>query len=164
MNRTKFLLATALVAPIAFSATAQAADLPAQVFEPVAPIVAPVVTPFTFGGFYVGVTGGYAFGDYGDDDDDEFFSDDNGDDFGFGDDDDASDSLYGGVLAGFNAQFGRFVVGYETDFAGVDIDRETRRTRSMTMRTRTASSMRISTGARAGTGRPSSTPTSSARP
>ena len=132
MNRAKFLLATALVAPIALGATAQAADLPAPVFEPVAPIIAPVVEPFTWAGAYVGVTAGFAFVDENDDDDNGLFDDDedfnvfgdNGDD----DDDDDEFNFVGGALAGFNAQFGSFVVGYETWMA-MHVEAENRRSR-----------------------------------
>ena len=122
MTRTKFLLATALVAPIALSATAQAADLPAPVYEPIAPIVAPVVAPFTWSGAYIGVTAGFGFLDEDDDEDDGFRDDHRFNVFGDDrHDDDDETNLVGGVLAGFNAQFGSFVVGYETDFVGTDI-------------------------------------------
>jgi outer membrane immunogenic protein len=137
MARTKFLLATALVAPIAFSATAQAADLPAPVLEPVvAPIVEPVRTDI-FAGFYVGVTAGYAFGDFESDNDRFFFDDGEGrfeehDDNGFFDedgDDEEDNSLLAGALIGYNTQFNNFVLGVEADLVGVDISSERRRTR-----------------------------------
>jgi outer membrane immunogenic protein len=123
MNRTKFLLATALVAPIALSATAQAADLPAPVYEPVAPIMAPVVSPFTWGGFYVGATAGYAWADVdGPRDEEEERARREGFEFDDIDDDNELEGFIGGPLVGFNAQFGSFVVGAEGDFLFTDID------------------------------------------
>jgi outer membrane immunogenic protein len=133
MTRTKFLLATALVAPIALSATAQAADLPAPVIEPIAPIVAPVVAPFTFAGFYVGATAGYAWADVEGNrrrEEDRFRNEFNVD---FDHDDDESDleGFIGGPLVGFNAQFGSFVVGAEGDFLFTDIDSDERHDREV---------------------------------
>ena len=125
MTRTKFLLATALVAPIAMSATAQAADLPAQVFEPVAPIVAPVGSPFTWGGFYVGATAGYAWADVegGRRREEDRFRDEEGFIFDEHDEDESDlEGFIGGPLVGFNAQFGSFVVGAEADFLFTDIE------------------------------------------
>jgi outer membrane immunogenic protein len=111
------LSATALVA---FTAAASAADLPSRAAP--APFIA-AVPVFTWTGFYVGAQAGYAWGE----DAPRLFL--NGTDItaaevGTGTDYD-TDGFVGGVHAGYNVQFGQFVVGVEGDIeaAGIDGDR-----------------------------------------
>jgi outer membrane immunogenic protein len=93
------------------AAAAQAADLPSRV-APVAPIAA--VPMFTWTGFYVGGQVGFQFND----------NDDNGYygavyPYGYGFGDDSNDGFVAGAHAGYNFQFGSFVVGAEADIEGV---------------------------------------------
>jgi outer membrane immunogenic protein len=139
----KYLLATA--AAVLFSAPAIAADLPAE------PEV-PVVLPFSWTGFYVGAHAGYSWGDEDDDLDDSFGRRrppsppgppsppspphppcDHKDRCGGHHVTDGADSFdvsgfIGGVHAGYNYQFGTFVVGIEgdVDFSGADGDNDFR--------------------------------------
>jgi outer membrane immunogenic protein len=103
----KILLST--VALLAFTAAAGAADLPSR--RAPAPVFA-AVPVFTWTGFYVGVQGGYAWGN------------NNAsisvpgltasDDIDF-------DGVVGGAHAGFNYQFGSIVAGIEGDIEATDI-------------------------------------------
>ena len=101
---------------LGLTVTAGAADLPRRT---VAPVMAPIVSVpvFTWTGFYVGVQGGYAFGQ------ENFRVTDNvtGLDFGRirGND---LDGLVGGVHAGYNVQFGSIVVGIEGDIEATGIE------------------------------------------
>jgi outer membrane immunogenic protein len=109
------LAATALVT--AGVTAASAADLPSRSMAPAAPFVA-AVPVFTWTGFYVGAQAGYAWSA----EDDDFaapvgytvgglpFT-------GFGGED--GDGFLAGVHAGYNVQFGSFVVGVEGDIEGV---------------------------------------------
>jgi outer membrane immunogenic protein len=111
------LSATALVA---LTATASAADLPSR--RAPAPVVA-VAPLFTWTGFYVGAQAGYAWGE------DETRVLENGidttADYIVGGSDFDTDGFVGGVHAGYNVQFGSFVVGVEGDIeaAGIEGDR-----------------------------------------
>jgi len=114
-------------AALAFTTSfAQAADLPRRT-APVAPIAA--VPLFTWTGFYVGAQVGYGFSDNGDDN--PFFNGTNTfvgadgftyrvDNNGFFNDDD-EDGFLLGAHAGYNVQFGSFVVGVEGDIEWADI-------------------------------------------
>jgi outer membrane immunogenic protein len=98
------------VALVALTAGAVAADLPMRAAPP-APVVA-AVPVFTWTGFYVGVNGGYAFGDEADGRRSRFFRiRDNGD-----------GSALGGAQIGYNMQFGMFVAGIEADAQAIDLD------------------------------------------
>jgi len=90
--RTLFL--AALMASAATAALA--ADLPTHK-APMAPAPA-YAPPFTWGGLYVGINGGYAFGDASN----TFFANPNG-------------GVVGGTL-GYNYQMSQFVFGVEGDF------------------------------------------------
>jgi outer membrane immunogenic protein len=99
------------------ASAASAADLPARTIAPAAPFVA-AVPVFTWTGFYVGGQVGYGWNA-------------NDNDFaapvgytvggvpftGFGGDE--GDGFLAGVHAGYNVQFGSFVVGVEGDVEGV---------------------------------------------
>lgn len=93
----------ALAALAASSSVVSAADL----YRPYTPPQDYVerVEPWSWRGFYIGVNGGYAFGDAG------FVE---------------PDGLFGGGQAGFNMQFDRLVVGLEGDIQGADINDTTR--------------------------------------
>src|ERR1700712_410467 len=91
-------LLLASVAVLAIGSTASPADL---TYEPAPAAVGPVVSPvFDWNGFYVGVQGGAAFGD-------------------FTKDFDGINSTGGlfGAQAGYNYQMDHWVVGVETDIA-----------------------------------------------
>ena len=100
----KLLLAAA--AAVLLATPAFAADLPVEA-EP----VAPAYLPFTWTGFYVGATAGYAWMDTKWTDEDGWYLNDTTDldNEGF---------LVGGTL-GYNVQFGSFVVGVEGDISAV---------------------------------------------
>jgi outer membrane immunogenic protein len=100
MNRLLLSLAAGTAA-VALSTSAFAADLPVYQAEPA--YVAPVAYDWT--GLYVGVQGGYGFGD----------SDGSLEPEGF---------LIGGTI-GYNQQFDQFVAGIEADLAYSDIDDST---------------------------------------
>lgn len=93
----------AFSALVAFAASANAADLPRRT-QAVAP--APIAVPmFTWTGFYAGLNGGYAFGDFtkaGK----QFVGSPKG-------------AILGGQV-GYNQQIGNFVVGLEGDLNWVD--------------------------------------------
>jgi outer membrane immunogenic protein len=111
----KLLLVTA--AAVLFTAPALAADLaPAP--------VAPVYMPFDWTGFYVGVHAGYAWGDVDDDLDHRF--EDGGYTVETAADSVDIDGFIGGAHAGYNVQFGSFVIGLEgdVDFSGADGDED----------------------------------------
>ncbi len=97
------------------AAAAQAADLPART-APVAPVA--MVPVFTWTGFYVGAQVGYQFSDREDGFGDRYRFRRAGtfiDDFNDGED----DAFVAGAHAGYNFQFGSFVVGVEGDIEGV---------------------------------------------
>lgn len=96
----KFLLA-ALLAGVATSAFA--ADLPTRKAPPApAPVYVP---PFSWGGFYVGVNGGFGVGS-------------GGGDFGS-----PSGGFVGGT-AGYNYQMGQYVLGVEGDWDWADLTQD----------------------------------------
>lgn len=103
----RILIASAAL--VALASGAVAADLPSRAQAPAAPF-APLAPAFTWTGFYAGVNAGYAWGD---------FTGTGGRLF------DEADGFVGGGQLGYNAQFGQFVVGLETDlqWMGVDADR-----------------------------------------
>lgn len=88
------------VAVLALTAAASAADLTMEP-APMAPVVAPVAFDWT--GFYVGVHGGGAWGDFST----NIWQD------AFGN----ASSALGGVQAGYNYQINQFVLGVQTDLA-----------------------------------------------
>ncbi len=96
----KFLLA-ALMAGVASSAFA--ADLPTHKAPPQAPVV--YAPPFTWTGFYVGVNGGWGFGDLSNSN----FS--------------APSGGLLGAQAGYNYQMGQFVAGLEADLDWTDLNK-----------------------------------------
>lgn len=100
----KLILSAAALALVGGSAVA--ADLPA--YEP-APVVAPVVSAFSWTGFYAGVQTGYAWGDA------EVAGPFVGDDY------DVDGWLLGG-FAGFNFEISSFVAGIEADLEWVNAD------------------------------------------
>jgi outer membrane immunogenic protein len=106
MNRTLLasLLAGAAVAALAV-APSSAADL-----GPAAPpqtyVAPPAPAAYDWTGFYVGINGGYGWGDFN-----------NNAALGLGN---AGGGLVGGTL-GYNWQFGQFVAGLETDIDWADI-------------------------------------------
>jgi len=113
-NVKKILLAS--VALFGLTAAASAADLPSRV----APAPVAVVPVFTWTGFYVGAQAGYAWGDS----DSRLFVggvDVTAAAFPDGTDYD-TDGFVGGVHAGYNVQFGSFVVGVEGDIEAASID------------------------------------------
>ncbi|MXQ12450.1 outer membrane protein [Microvirga makkahensis] len=114
----KILLSS--VALLGLTAGAMAADLPSR-YAP-APVVA-AVPVFTWTGFYVGAQAGYAWGE----DEARVLVDgvDVTPTFVVGGTDFDTDGFVGGVHAGYNVQFGSFVVGLEGDIeaAGIDGDR-----------------------------------------
>jgi outer membrane immunogenic protein len=103
----KILLSS--VALLGFTAGAMAADLPSR--RAPAPMVA-AVPVFTWTGFYVGAQVGYQFSDRETNYDGYLF------DGGVFDDED-DDAFVAGAHAGYNFQFGSFVVGVEGDIEGV---------------------------------------------
>jgi outer membrane immunogenic protein len=113
----KLLLSTAAVALM--STAALAADLP--IYEP-APMVAPVPEASDWSGVYIGVHGGYGWGNADGLGEDDFDLD--GDDDVFGD-----AELEGGVIGGqigYNLQFNQFVIGIEGDgsYSFIDDDED----------------------------------------
>ncbi len=89
------------VGVLALTAAASAADLTMEP-APMAPVVAPAAA-FDWSGFYVGVHGGGAWGDFST----NIWQD------AFGN----SSSVLGGVQAGYNYQINQFVLGVQTDLA-----------------------------------------------
>ncbi|WP_134500938.1 outer membrane protein [Microvirga pakistanensis] len=108
------LAATALTT--AGISVASAADLPSRAAP--APIIAPVPV-FTWTGFYVGGQVGYAWGES----DTGLFVGTTPVVFTTSDDSDL-DGFVGGVHAGYNVQFGSFVVGVEADIEAAGIDND----------------------------------------
>ncbi|MDQ0391784.1 outer membrane protein [Labrys monachus] len=106
-----------LAAVLLLSSTAAfAADLAPQAAEPIAPIVA----PFSWTGLYAGINGGYAFGTRRDANMTEALGGSPENTFKYG-------SLsqkggFGGIQAGYNQQYGNFVLGLEADIEGAAID------------------------------------------
>jgi outer membrane immunogenic protein len=98
----KKILTAALLASVVTSAFA--ADLPTRKGPPPAPVY--YAPPFSWTGFYVGVNGGYGFGDFSGAGDAVFGRPDGG--------------LVGGSV-GYNYQIGQFVVGAEGDLDWADI-------------------------------------------
>jgi outer membrane immunogenic protein len=121
------------VAALAIVSGARAADLPT--FEEPAPVVAPVPT-FAWTGFYVGIHGGYSFGE----NDDNIVEFDRNLDGTFGDTvftagganafspgfaSDFDDGVNVGGRIGYDWQFGNFVLGAVADASYVDIEDNT---------------------------------------
>lgn len=104
----KLLLSAAAIGALVTGASA--ADLPA--YEP-PPVVAPVPEGFNWAGAYIGLQGGYAWGEFeantivGNNEDEVF----------------DAEGFLGGVFVGYNFQFSDvFVLGIEGDFEGTGID------------------------------------------
>jgi outer membrane immunogenic protein len=102
----KLILAT--TALVASAGIALAADLPARSAPPPAPYIA--APAFSWTGFYIGVHGGYAWGE-------GRVSAPSSADVLTGD----IDGGFGGLQAGYNHQFGQFVLGLEVDGSYGDI-------------------------------------------
>lgn len=98
-----YLLSSVAALGIVAACAASAADLPSRKGPVMAPAYAPI---FTWTGFYVGVNGGYAFGEV-----------DSTGVSGFRD----SDGFVGGGQIGYNYQVGQIVLGLEADFQGADL-------------------------------------------
>jgi outer membrane immunogenic protein len=99
------------------ASAASAADLPARTMAPAAPFVA-AVPVFTWTGFYVGAQVGYGWNANDNDFSAPVGYTVGGVPFtGFGGDE--GDGFLAGVHAGYNVQFGSFVVGVEGDIEGV---------------------------------------------
>jgi outer membrane immunogenic protein len=116
---TRFKLFPLLAAAVAFSATAQGADLgrPIGSYKDDAPIYGPSWT-----GFYLGVHGGYATGDWTGDltfdgKADSLFARDRKID---------ADGWFGGGQIGYNRQIGAIVIGGEADISGGGIEGKSR--------------------------------------
>lgn len=99
----KLLIAGLMVSASAFAATAADAIIPTE--------EAPLVSSFSWTGFYVGVQGGYGFG-----------SADHTFDNGAPSDDSDPDGFLGGVHVGYNYQMDQFVFGAEADVEYSDIE------------------------------------------
>ena len=109
----KMQLIGASVLAALMGSTALAADLPAPMSMPAMP--APAPTAYDWTGFYLGLHGGYAWGE----------SDVELSEEVLGDIGETSIDLEGwlaGVQGGFNYQMGHFVVGIEADASWSDID------------------------------------------
>ncbi|KAA2234357.1 outer membrane protein [Salinarimonas soli] len=111
--KSLFLSAAAL---LGLTVAASAADLPRR---SMAPMAAPImsVPVFTWTGFYVGVQGGYAFGQ----ENVRIYDTVTGLNYGRLDGSDL-DGVVGGVHAGYNVQFGSIVVGVEGDIEATGIE------------------------------------------
>ena len=108
----KQLIGASVLAAL-MGSTALAADLPAPMSMPAMPAPAPAVYDWT--GFYLGLHGGYAWGE----------SDVELSEAAAGELGDTSIDLEGwlaGVQGGFNYQMGSFVIGIEADASWSDID------------------------------------------
>jgi len=104
----KLLLSAAAIG--ALTTGAWAADLPA--YEP-PPVVAPVPEEFSWAGAYVGLQGGYAWGEF----EANVLAGNNEDEV------EDAEGFLGGVFVGYNFQFGGpWVFGIEGDFEGTGID------------------------------------------
>lgn len=100
----------AAVLACGLACTAQAADLP---MEPMPAVPAPMVAPFSWTGFYLGVHGGGAWADFDMNDIDDGDADESA---SFED-----DSFLFGAQVGANWQAGMFVLGAEADISWVDL-------------------------------------------
>jgi outer membrane immunogenic protein len=101
----KILLATTMLASLLIAGAAQAADMPLKA----PPRAAPYYSDWT--GFYLGIHGGYGWGEM------------NPDDFDFGGsfhNPKPKGGLFG-AQAGYNWQYGRAVVGLELDYSGASL-------------------------------------------
>jgi outer membrane immunogenic protein len=107
----------ALVLGLSAISTSYAADLPVRSAPPLAPVIAAPI--FTWTGFYVGVNGGYGWGDV------ELQSGTIPGIAGPQNVDVEADGFIGGAQAGYNVQLGSFVVGAEADiqYSGVEESR-----------------------------------------
>jgi outer membrane immunogenic protein len=112
--KTLFVITTALIA-VGAAASASAADLAARPYTK-APMMAPAPLP-TWAGFYVGVQGGGAWGTS----DETYVAFPNSPGFAATQNYDTSGGFVGGV-AGYNWQFGTFVIGIEGDYHWADIN------------------------------------------
>jgi outer membrane immunogenic protein len=114
INRVGYALLSAC-ASLTLCGAAWAADLPQEV-QPSAPLLAPV-SAYSWTGFYLGVNGGYAFG--GDTAVDVHTHSARLPDLDRGSAGTLSPSgAFGGGQAGYNMQFGHFVLGVEGDIQG----------------------------------------------
>ena len=114
---TKQILGASLVAAL-MGSTAYAADLPAPMAAPAPmPMMSSPATAFSWTGFYLGLHGGYGWGDA----DSDLSSGLEGDIAGASVD---LDGWFGGVQGGYNYQMGNFVLGLEADasWSGIDGD------------------------------------------
>jgi len=99
--RSKTITLLAIAFSLSVVQTASAADMPTK-----APAKAPMVTPapvYNWTGFYVGIDGGYGWGRH-----------DRLNDTGFANSYDSKGGLFGGH-AGYNRQFGQWILGIEGD-------------------------------------------------
>lgn len=101
---------------MALTTAAFAADIP-ELAVPEAPLE--VVAERNWGGFYVGIQGGYAFGEVDIDNIDGSDIAPPGD-FDVGEFD--VDHFLGGIYSGYNRQFGRFVFGIDNSVSYTDFD------------------------------------------
>jgi outer membrane immunogenic protein len=106
------LLGASILAAL-MGSTALAADLPAPMSMPAMPAPAPAAYDWT--GFYLGLHGGYAWGES----DVELSEADDGE---IGETSIDLEGWLAGVQGGFNYQMGNFVVGIEADASWSDID------------------------------------------
>jgi outer membrane immunogenic protein len=117
----QFLFASAALLALAGAGTARAADMPPNVIYPAA-IYPAATVPFTFTGFYAGANVGGVLGGT------KYLETPSGA-FGpaaavvqaVGTSSTAPRGVLGGLEAGYNWQFGHFVLGIETDFSGWDM-------------------------------------------
>jgi outer membrane immunogenic protein len=109
---TKQLLGAGVLA-VLMGSTALAADLPAPMSMPEMP--APASTAYDWTGFYLGLHGGYAWGES----DVELSEDALGE---LGETSIDLDGWFAGVQGGYNYQMGHFVVGIEADASWSDIN------------------------------------------
>jgi opacity protein-like surface antigen len=104
LSMMKILLGTTMLAGVLIAGAAQAADMPLK-----APRAAPIYSDWT--GFYLGIHGGYGWGEM------------NPDDLDFGGpfhNPKPKGGVFGGQ-AGYNWQYGRAVVGLELDYSGASL-------------------------------------------
>ena len=98
----KRLLLATCCALLVSAGTALGADLPRPAYK--APPLAPeYIAPFTWSGFYLGINGGYGWGDADISNSSASFTTDN------------TDGWLIGATAGYNYQMGQFVLGVEGD-------------------------------------------------
>lgn len=97
-----------MTVPFAAIASAQAADLPRRTYAPPPVAAAPYTPPmFSWTGFYVGATAGYGWGDLGRVGNATY---------------EKPSGFIGGITAGYNHQFDRFVIGIEGDLSWNNMD------------------------------------------